>query len=104
MHSRLIGFLSFCMIMAGALAFNAVCPLANLEINNSYSYTDINLDIKEPRFLYGMNVDEYVVIEDKVKRNQFLSDILTSYNVPVKLINQVSAMPRNVFDVRKIAQ
>jgi murein DD-endopeptidase MepM/ murein hydrolase activator NlpD len=49
-----------------------------------------------------MVVDDHVIIEDKVKRNQFLADILKEYNVPVKLINQVSALPRDVFDVRKI--
>ncbi|MCU0397885.1 MAG: peptidoglycan DD-metalloendopeptidase family protein [Cyclobacteriaceae bacterium] len=62
----------------------------------------VTLEEKEPTLLYGMVVDDHVVIEDKVKRNQFLADILKEYNVPVKLINQVSALPRDVFDVRKI--
>ena len=59
--------------------------------------------VREPRVLYGMVVDNYVVIEDKIKRNQFLGDILESYNVPAKLIHQVSQISRQVFDVRKIA-
>jgi len=63
----------------------------------------INFDWKTPTVLYGMIVDDLHVIEDKVKRNQFLSDIMREYNVPVKLINQVAGLPRNVFDVRKIA-
>lgn len=63
----------------------------------------INFDWKNPTVLYGMIVDDLHVIEDKVKRNQFLSDIMREYKVPVKLINQVSGLPRNVFDVRKIA-
>jgi len=104
MRGRLIGFFSFCIIVAGAMTFNAIQPFSDLGVGSGYSYTDIALNVKKPRLLYGMNVDEHIVIEDKVKRNQFLSDILTSYNVPVKLINQVSAMPRNIFDVRKIAQ
>ncbi len=62
----------------------------------------VTLEEKEPTLLYGMVVDDHVIIEDKVKRNQFLADILKEYNVPVKLINQVSALPRDVFDVRKI--
>jgi murein DD-endopeptidase MepM/ murein hydrolase activator NlpD len=57
---------------------------------------------KEPTYLYGMVVDDHLVIEDRVKRNQYLSDILRNYNVPGKLINQLSALPRDIFDVRKI--
>jgi murein DD-endopeptidase MepM/ murein hydrolase activator NlpD len=57
---------------------------------------------EQPVFLYGMVVNDHVVIEDKVKRNQFLADILKEHNVPVSLINKVSALPRDVFDVRKI--
>lgn len=59
--------------------------------------------LKEPKVLYGMVVDDYVVIEDKIKRNQFLGDILESYNVPKRIIHQVSQLSRSVFDVRKIS-
>ena len=62
----------------------------------------VEVPVKEPTLLYGMVVDNRVVIEDKVKRNQFLADILKTYNVPVHLINQLSTLPREVFDVRKI--
>jgi murein DD-endopeptidase MepM/ murein hydrolase activator NlpD len=104
MQGRLVGFISFCIIMAGTMTFNAIQPFSDLEVSNGYTYSDITLNTRNPKLLYGLNVDEHIVIEDKVKRNQFLSDILASYNVPVKLINQVSAMPRSIFDVRKIAQ
>ncbi len=70
------------------------------ETGQSFSF---DFDWKTPTVLYGMIVDDYQVIEDKVKRNQFLSDIMLEYNVPVKLINQMAGLPRNVFDVRKIA-
>jgi murein DD-endopeptidase MepM/ murein hydrolase activator NlpD len=53
--------------------------------------------------LYGMIIDDYVVIEDKIKRNQFLGEILENYNVPAKLIHQMSNISRQVFDVRKIS-
>lgn len=62
----------------------------------------IDIRIQEPTILFGMVVDNHVLIEDKVKRNQFLADILKEYNVPVALINQLSSIPRDVFDVRKI--
>lgn len=63
---------------------------------------NLDLTVKEPTMLFGMVVDDYVVIKDQVKRNQFLADILKENNVPISLINQVSGIPRNVFDARKI--
>ena len=70
--------------------------------SNRYSY-DLQLHTSQANFLYGINTNEHAVFEDRVKKNQYLSDILLQYNVPVKFINQVAALPRNVFDVRKIA-
>jgi murein DD-endopeptidase MepM/ murein hydrolase activator NlpD len=58
---------------------------------------------KEPSMLYGMVVDNTLVIEDKIKRNQRLTDILEPYNVPQQLIHQISILSKGVFDVRKIA-
>lgn len=62
----------------------------------------IELNIQEPTFLYGMFIDDFVLVEDKIKRNQLLGDILLDYNVPANLIHQLSKISRNVFDVRKI--
>jgi murein DD-endopeptidase MepM/ murein hydrolase activator NlpD len=61
------------------------------------------IQVKEPSVLYGMIVDDRVVIENKIKRNEVLGDILQQYNVPAKLIHQISLLSRNIFDVRKIA-
>ncbi|HEX5171103.1 MAG TPA: hypothetical protein VFW11_18130, partial [Cyclobacteriaceae bacterium] len=41
----------------------------------------VNISIQEPKIVYGMVVDDYLLIEDKIKRNQLLGDILTEYNV-----------------------
>jgi murein DD-endopeptidase MepM/ murein hydrolase activator NlpD len=67
------------------------------------SLQQFTVNIKEPNVLYGMVVDNYTVIEDKIKRNEVLGDILEAYNVPANIIHQVSQLSRNVFDVRKIA-
>ena len=59
---------------------------------------------KEPKTMYGMILeDNHVVIEDKIKRNERLGDILEQYNVPAKLIHQLSTVSRKIFDPRKIA-
>lgn len=67
------------------------------------SLNQVPVEPKEPSVLYGMIVDDQVVIEDKIKRNEVLGDILEQYNVPARLINQFSQLSRSVFDVRKIA-
>lgn len=105
MQKRWVGFFSFCLVIAASAAFNAYdCFTEVQQVRDSYSFSPISLDIKKPTLLYGINIDNHVVIEDKVKKNQFLADILTEYNVPVKLINQMSTVPRQLFDVRKISQ
>lgn len=57
----------------------------------------------QPSLLYGMSIDNRVVIEETIKKNELLGDILYQYNVPAKLIHQISNLPRHVFDVRKVA-
>src|SRR5690606_8002843 len=57
---------------------------------------------KEPEILYGMVVDSLVVIDDVVKPNQSLSEILSQYNVSFQVIDALAKMSRDVFDVRKI--
>lgn len=92
----------FLFLMVGFLVFNyQEAIMVQFQIPEEPLQIEINL--KEPTILYGMIVDDHVLIEDRVKRNQFLADILKEYNVPISLINQVSAIPRDVFDVRKIA-
>lgn len=92
------------VLVAGVFAF--VLSLQDsteftLLYSNGYSY-DLRLQSAKANLLYGININEHYVYEDRVKKNQYLSDILQQYNVPVKLINQVSALPRHIFDVRKI--
>ena len=51
---------------------------------------------------YGISYDSFNLIENKIKKNQFLSGILTEYGVPYPAINRVVQLSREVFDVRKI--
>lgn len=95
---------SVLLILLGAVAANMFNPYPGTQdISGGYTLDDIDLNLNQPVMLYGMNVNNHIVIEEKVKKNQFLADILNAYNVPVKLINQLASIPRNVFDVRKIA-
>jgi len=88
------------VLTGGILSVNY--PPSTITSSDDEAYEEFVPEIKEPTLMYGVVVDDHVVIEDKVKRNQFLSDILKSYNVPAKLINQLSMIPRDIFDVRRI--
>ncbi len=55
----------------------------------------------EPHILYGLNVDSLEAIEAKIEPNQFLSQILSQYNISLGLIDKLAKASRDVFDVRK---
>src|SRR5687768_4788815 len=68
------------------------------------SLTHFAVSVKTPKIVYGMILPEdHEVIEDKVKRNERLGDILEAYNVPARLIHEVSNLSKKIFDPRKIA-
>lgn len=57
--------------------------------------------IPNPRVLYGITVDSLTVVKDKIKRNEFLADILLKYNVDYSIIDKLARDTKAVFDVRK---
>ncbi|PKP35818.1 MAG: hypothetical protein CVU00_00640 [Bacteroidetes bacterium HGW-Bacteroidetes-17] len=58
--------------------------------------------VYEPTIKYGIVIDSFEVVKDQIKRNEFLSDILLSYNVDYSKIDLAVKMARPVFDVRRI--
>ena len=48
------------------------------------------------------NKGNLMIFQGKVKRNEFLSDILLRYNVDYSKIDILAKRSKNVFDVRKI--
>ena len=59
-------------------------------------------EIHIPSLAYGINIDTLTVVTGKVKRNEFLSDILLKYGVSYGDIDYIARHTKNVFDVRKI--
>lgn len=105
MQKRWFGFLLVSIFVVAVVLTNNhfhQTPTLNTEVSTD-SVASEPFKIKEPNVLYGMVVDNYTVIEDKIKRNEVLGDILMEYNVPANIIHQVSKLSRSVFDVRKIA-
>ncbi len=54
----------------------------------------------KPKMMYGINVDSLLVIHGKVKRNQYLSNILIPYGVDYKIIDYIARHTRDTFNVR----
>jgi murein DD-endopeptidase MepM/ murein hydrolase activator NlpD len=55
-----------------------------------------------PLMEYGIVVDSLKVIRDRVKKNEFLADILLRYDVDYVTIDYIARYTRDTFDVRKI--
>lgn len=70
--------------------------------NDSERNTTFEKKIHIPKTAYGVNIDSLFIITDKVKKNEFLSDILLKYNVDYSDIDFIAKKTKNIFDVRKI--
>ncbi|MDF1570831.1 MAG: peptidoglycan DD-metalloendopeptidase family protein [Bacteroidales bacterium] len=67
----------------------------------------VSEEIPEPiearvEYFYGVPVDSFEVVEGTVRRNQMLGNILHAYGVSAQRIYEISLIPREVFDVRKV--
>jgi murein DD-endopeptidase MepM/ murein hydrolase activator NlpD len=58
--------------------------------------------IPEPTIMFDIQVDSFEVIQDQVGRNQFLADLLMQYNVSYPVIERLTRVYRDTFDVRRI--
>ena len=55
-----------------------------------------------PKIMYGINVDSMTVEERVIKRNENLSEILSKYNISPQTIFEISKLPRDTFNVRRL--
>lgn len=69
--------------------------------NINAASTDLgSFEIPEYKEKYGFVLDNYEVVEDKIKNNEFLSQILTEHDVPYIKIDQLAKRSKDIFDVR----
>ncbi|GAA0877617.1 peptidoglycan DD-metalloendopeptidase family protein [Algoriphagus jejuensis] len=54
-------------------------------------------------FLYGINVTGLNIVEGTVNKNQTLASLLSPFNVPYQIIDQIARKSKEIFDVRSIA-
>jgi murein DD-endopeptidase MepM/ murein hydrolase activator NlpD len=61
-------------------------------------------DVEElEEILYGIRINELEIAEGLVGKNQTLSTILSPFNVPYQIIDELAKRSKEIFDVRKIA-
>ena len=86
-----------------ATGFFLLDPLSLRESEENDLVQDLPaVEITKPVIMYGMVIDDLEVTQDLVKRNQRFSDLLQGYFVPAKIQQQLSLLPRQTFDFRKI--
>ncbi|EON75124.1 Peptidase, M23/M37 family [Lunatimonas lonarensis] len=58
---------------------------------------------KQEKILFGINIENFEVIEGTVERNQTLSTILSPFNVSYQVIDEIAKKSKDIFDVKRIA-
>ncbi|MCK4631559.1 MAG: hypothetical protein KAT40_08950, partial [Bacteroidales bacterium] len=100
MNKKIAHFL-FLLFSGILLSINPACKKTTGTHSNILPADSITTP-KAVHTKYGISYDSFNLIESKIKRNQFLSDLLSEYGVPNFSINRVVQLSQNVFDVRKI--
>lgn len=95
------------LIEATILIIITACIILFIDYRYRISHMDdksdmMNLPAYEPNMEYGIVVDSLVIYRDKIKRNQFLADILLKYGVDYSDIDIAARRAKPVFDVRHI--
>ncbi len=106
MSRKLLAVLTGIIITAGIyFAIPAFHDSAEIEapVQKAEAMVVTDSVIAEPKLLYGFEIDSKLVIEEKVKRNQNISEILSNYNVSSETIYHLAQRSKDIFDVRKIA-
>ncbi len=99
MNKRLVEILVLVAITFGILFFIDV----RYRMTHTEDKSDLTeIPVYEPEMEYGIVVDSLVVYRDKVKRNQFLSEILVKYGVSYADIDLAARRAKPVFDVRHL--
>lgn len=91
------------VIALGVIAFLLFRKEKKTEIQEELVEEALDSLQEESVKLYGFSLDSFVVVEDKIKSNQFLADILLKYKISYPQIDRLAKNTRDVFDVRKLA-
>ena len=60
--------------------------------------------VKEPVYKYGLNLSEFVVIDDKVQKNEAFTDIFLKHNIAYQTIHYLINESKSIFNCHKIKE
>lgn len=105
MKNKWVGIAAFVLTVCAVAAFQINTPLfQNLFAENKETPIDSLSNVLEKEvFLYGINVTGLNIVEGTVSKNQTLATILSPFNVPYQIIDEIAKKSKEVFDVRWIA-
>jgi len=72
------------------------------EITDNIDVLADTLELPDPTYYYGIQVDSFDIVEGKIRWNQTLSDLLRDYNVSGEQLYEISRKSKDVYDVRKL--
>jgi murein DD-endopeptidase MepM/ murein hydrolase activator NlpD len=98
MNQRRI-FIIIAVIVLAILIIFMIIPFSEKKELTAEQIPEIEERI--PTTAYGIIIDSLVVYKDRIKRNQFLADILQAYKVDYITIDQMAKRSKAVFDVRR---
>ena len=104
MNNKWIGIAALFIALGAAAIFQIGKFTASPLPEESLAATDsTELEKEKVVFLYGINVTGLDIVEGTVAKNQTLATLLTPFNVPYQIIDEIAKKSAEVFDVRKIA-
>ena len=87
------------IIVSVIVIFSACNNNENANIKSEDTDTVI---VIPPTLLYGYNVDSFHIINNKIKKNESLSDIFRNNNIPYYVLDFVASLPDSIFNVKRL--
>jgi len=89
------------LVLLGLWSFlprNPETDIFSIETEN-----EVAIEPQEAEKIYGFEVDSFLVTKGKIKKGEFLADILLRHHIPYPEIDKAVKTAKPVFDVRYIA-
>jgi murein DD-endopeptidase MepM/ murein hydrolase activator NlpD len=104
MNNKWIGIAALALTLGAGVIFQLTTIDAAPSEDQMVASIDSTAVKKEKEvFLYGINVTGLNIVEGTVSKNQTLASILSPFNVPYQIIDEIAKKSKSVFDVRGIA-
>lgn len=103
MTTKRIGLAVLCAALAIAAWLQFSPKTQPVIVEEELALDSAAIEESNEVFLYGINVTGLNIVEGKVSRNQTLATILSPFNVPYQIIDEIAKKSKEVFDVRGIA-